>query len=256
MLRLAAALLTVALAACSSVYVPLAGSVPSGDSGKLRDQHPKEPSPEEDPEAPGQIPQECETLLNRSKEWGYTPGLAKWRPKTREDAFAAAGFFSGFHLVPQSTSNFAAAWMKEDKPATPAAAEKSISRMDRAQSCDMVLAHGMLLSLLDYRWNKAEKASVGRSLLEFVRAQQERVSPSMARAIQLSVLAKAVRKGFVRANATEIAGLQKWYDEETRKGLSRAEVAEDPIERWKIGQDELKISEEARARIAHVLPIL
>ena len=246
--------LALATSSCSGVQVPLMGTVPPGDSGKLRDQYPKEPSPEEDPKAPGQIPQECETLLNRSKEWGYTPGISKWRPRNREDALAAAGFFSGFHLVPESTSNFAAVWMKEPAPANEAAARKSVSRMDRAQNCDMVLAHDLLLALLRYQWGKEDRPSVGRNLLEFVKSQQDRVSPSMTRAIQLEVLARAVKRNLVKGDAARIATLQAWFDEETRKGLARAEEAEAPLEQWKIGQDELRISEEARARIAHVIP--
>jgi hypothetical protein len=52
----AAALVTLALAACSGAELSVTGRVPIGESGKLRDLHKAEPSPEEDPKAPGQIP--------------------------------------------------------------------------------------------------------------------------------------------------------------------------------------------------------
>jgi hypothetical protein len=251
---LAAALFTLALAACSGVQVPLMGQVPAGDSAKLRDQHKNEPSPEEDPKAPGQIPQECEALLNHAMEWGHTPVLSKWQPKNREEAIAATEFFSTFHLVPESTSVFAAAWMKEARPTTPGAAKKSVDRMDRAQSCDMILAHDLLVALIRFGWGKSDHEIAGRNLLAFVKAQQQRVEPSMARAIELEVLARAAKKNLLRIKRTEVAALQTWYDAETRKGLARADVAEDPMEQWKIAQDELRISEDARKRIDRVLP--
>ncbi|MGZ3685010.1 MAG: hypothetical protein ACXVCI_14210 [Bdellovibrionota bacterium] len=242
------------LSACTSVNV--AGPIPA-DGGKLKDQKPllKEPSPDEDPKAPGMIPQECEMLLNRSREWGFVAGVNRWRPAKREDAMAAIAFFAGFHLVPESTSRFAAAWMHEHVPRTPIVAQRSLERMDRAQSCDLVLAHGMLLSLLKYRWKRADRAEVGRDFLQFVVNQQERVAPSMARAIHHDVLAKAAKRGLVKVSRKKVAALQRWYDEETSKGLASADATEEnPIAEWKLAQEELRVSEEARARLGKLLP--
>jgi hypothetical protein len=144
--------------------------------------------------------------------------------------------------------------MRESSPATPAGAKKSVQRMDRAQSCDMVLAHNLLVALIRFGWGKSDHEIAGRNLLAFVKAQQGRVEPSMARAIQLEVLARAAKKNLLQVNRASVAELQAWFDAETRKGLARANVAEDPMEQWKIAQDELRISEEARSRIARVLP--
>lgn len=211
------------------------------------------PSPEEDPQAPGMIPQECEALLNRSRDWGFLPEKS-WKPASAEQALKAAEFFATFHLVPESTSTFARAWMAEPAPSTAAQAQRRLDRMDRAQSCDVLLAHKLLLSLLKFRWPRKLRAVVGRDFRLFVLGQQERVATSVARAVQIDVLAKAVRGGFVHARASEVESLRKWFDERTAEGLRLANGTTDAIAQWKLNREELRVSEEARERLEKLLP--
>jgi hypothetical protein len=240
-----------ALTACAGgAQVNMAGPLPNfGAKSK-----PAEPSPEEDPKAPGQIPRECEALLNKSREWGFVPERA-WRPANAAQAVEAAEFFAGFHLVPEATSNFARAWLKESEPKSPAAARKSLDRMDRAQSCDFLLAHKLLLALLDYRWPKADREKASHAFLSFVVNQQGRVSPSVARAVQIDVLGKAVKKGFVKADAREVRDLRKWFDEKTVQGVAKAETVDDAIGQWRLSHEELAVSEDARDRLSRLLPL-
>lgn len=200
------------------------------------------------------IPHECEALLNKTHDWGFEPEK-NWRPKNPAAALEAADFFAGFHLVPESTSNFARAWMNESVPPSAFRAQKSLDRMNRAQSCDFLLAHKMLLALLKYPWPKPDRAAAGQDFLHFVLNQQARVSPSIARAVQIDVLGKAVQKGFIRADARSVEKLRRWFDEKNADGLARAETATDPILQWKLNRDELTVSEEAREKLARILPL-
>ncbi|HEY8279576.1 MAG TPA: hypothetical protein VIH99_08135 [Bdellovibrionota bacterium] len=244
------------LSACSQVM--LAGNdVPFTKGGKLRDEKkkPAKLSPEADPKAPGMIPAECEALLNKSQEWGVVPGGGKWRPATPVIALEAVQFFAGFHLVPESTSEYARAWMKEGPPATDARAEASLEKMSRAQACDPMLAHQLLLSLLSYKkWPKKDRKEIPHYFHQFVFNQQSRVAPSLARAVQLDVLAKSVRKGYVRVDAKALKNLQAWFDSETAKGIQRAEDVQSAREQWKLNQEEVRLSEEARERLGKLLP--
>jgi hypothetical protein len=249
---LAAFVATLLLAGCSSAGLSVGGSFPT-EGGKLGAQA-RPPSPEEDPSAPGQIPHECEELLNKSQSWGFLPEKG-WAPATPAVALEAAAFFSRFHLVPESTSNFSRLWLEEPAPATAAEAQKSLARLDRAQSCDTLLAHKLLLSLLAYSWPKAQRAEVAHDFVMFVLNQQARVAPSFARAVQLDVLGKAVEKRFVRAKARDVKAIRKWFDAETAKKLAAAGEAPDALARWKLSRDELRVSEEARDRLSRVLPL-
>ena len=214
------------------------------------------PAPDSDgvAESQGQIPEECETLLNKSREWGFVPGNS-WLPSDRAIALEALNFFENFHLVPEVTSNIVARWMREESPKDSVSASSSLSKMERAQTCDLSLAHRLLLSLLNYSWNKKEKSKVAQAFLRFVLNQQARVMSSMARAVQMDILEKAVRKGLIRVPLAKLVPIRKWFDEENRKGLARAERTEDPMEQWILNQDELKASEEARSKLSQILPL-
>jgi hypothetical protein len=245
-------LLTFLLAGCAAGRS--VGEAMPGAGGHLKEAPAaKTPSPDEDPHAPGQIPVECEQLLNRSRDWGFLPEKS-WKPANAAQAREAADFFASFHLVPESTSNFATAWLKEPAPKTPAAAQRSLDRMDRAQSCDFLLAHKLLLALLSYHWMRKDRPDVAQDFHYFIANQQSRVSPSMARAVQIDVLGKAIRRGFVKADGRKVAELRKWFDEKSASGLARAEHITDPLEQWKLNYEELELSEEARARLEKLLP--
>lgn len=247
-LRAAALLLafTTSISGCSSAK-------PSGAGGAKGD---KLPSPEEDPKAPGQIPQECEALLNQSRDWGFAPEK-NWKPANEEVAKTAVKFFGGFHLVPEATSNFLRAWAQESVPDTAPLAQASLDRLNRTQSCDFLLAHKLLLALLARPWPKADREDAGHEFLRFVLNQQARVEPPIARAVQIDVLVKAAEKGLVKVKTRDAKAIHQWFQESMAKHTqSAAAVAEaDAVGHARVMREDLRLSEEARERLSRILPL-
>ncbi len=239
--KLAWLALAVALAGCSS-----STSVPTPAA---------KPSPEEDPRAPGMIPKDCETLLNKSQEWGYTANGNKWKPASQAQALEVAQFFSTFHLVPQSTSNFTDAWLSESRPAAEQEAAKSLERLNRAQTCDLLLAHKILLGLVHYKWSAENRERAAGYLHSFTVNQQARISPALARAVQLDVLGHMAQRRLIRADAGTIKNLRAWFDAETAKIAKRAQDVKTSHEQWELSREEWQISEQAREKLGRILPL-
>jgi len=72
--------------ALALVFASLLSACSAGGGNLKSEIHPPppvaEPSPEEDPLAPGMIPKNCELLLNQAKDqWGYVAGgNNNWKP--------------------------------------------------------------------------------------------------------------------------------------------------------------------------------
>lgn len=202
------------------------------------------------------IPKDCEALLNKSQEWGYVAtGNENWKPASSAQGLEVAQFFSTFHLVPESTARFTSAWMQESTPASEEAAHKSLEKMSRAQTCDLLLSHKLLLGLLKYRWSEADRKKASAYLHSFVLNQQARIAPSLARAVQLDVLGRMAQKHMIRADAKAVKNVQTWFDSETAKGLKKAGDVKSELDQWNLSREELQLSEQARERVGRLLPL-
>lgn len=223
--------------------------------GNTNQSSPKGPSPEADPKAPGMIPQDCEKLLNLAHEWGADAASEAWKPASVEQALAAAQFFATFSLVPETTSQFNSAWLEESTPKSEEAAKASLDRRARAQPCDLLLAHKLLLGLVKYRWSKADRAKAGGYLHSFLVNQQARISPALARAVQIDVGLKATRNGLVRLPAKTLEQQQRWLGGEIAKVEKKSDEATTATAQWELGREELRLSEDARVRLGKILPL-
>jgi hypothetical protein len=127
--------------------------------------------------------------------------------------------------------------------------------MNRYQSCDVLLAHKLILGLLLYPWQKSERPAFDKDLLRFVLNQQARTCPAMARAVQLDVVNRAVRKGFIHADESAVQKIRKWFFEKMASGQTHADEDTDPVRQWKQIREEINVSEEVRERLGRILPL-
>lgn len=203
-------------------------------------------------ESPGMIPNECETLLNKSQEWGYVPGQ-KLVNAPKEKMLEIAKFFASFHLIPETSSQLARALLRENEPTTEAEAKESLERLTKGQSCNVLLAHSLLQAVLEYPWAKDSREEVGKALFQFVHHQQMRAGNLLSTAVQLDVYHQAIRKGLAPGNAKAVANIRSWLEKERSQMLSMGGTT--ALEKWKISRREAELDEETREKLARVLPL-
>jgi hypothetical protein len=208
------------------------------------------PSPEADGKAPGMIPVECESLLQKSQEWGYVPGRA-WRPADREQALDALQFFAGFRLATTSTSDFYRAFLASDIPE--AGATDAVEKLAQAQVCDSMLAHQFLESLVAYPWGARDRKEAGDRIYQFVLNQQVLSLPLGPRLVPLDIYQKAMARGLLRGQLAAVRRLQAEADRRA-KGFSALgdQPAEEQVSRMK---QELLLAEELRDQLSRMLPL-
>jgi hypothetical protein len=218
-------------------------------------------SPEPDLFAPGMIPPECESILEKSQEWGFRPG-EKWKPASEEQAFAVAQFLSSFTIIPEKTSVFLKNWQSSSPPNTPGEAAQTLELMSRAQSCDAFLPQTFYEGLFSYRWK--QKQELGRSLHSFLVNQQSRTSFLMPRAVSLFLFTKGVQRGFLKTqkgSALQLIELQKKL--ETKRAdiqaqLSSEITAEAPpstLQLERAMRKEAELAEWLREEMSRYLPL-
>jgi len=237
------AILALLLVACTSS--PVDPNAPADESAGML------PSPEADVTAPGMIPAECESLLQKSEEWGYIPGQA-WKPANPEQALAVAKFFSSFRLVSQAGSDF---FHAIQSTAIPAGSEtEAATKLSQVQVCDSNLAASYLDALTAYRWPAANKSEAAGYLHQFVLNQQAVVLPLASRFVVLRVYQNAASRGLLRGGQPQVAkSLQGSMLKEMGKIVPAEPVSPaDVIARTK---RELTLSEEIRAKLSRMLPL-
>jgi hypothetical protein len=237
------ALLALLLAACTSA--PVDPNAPSGQSAGIL------PSPEADIAAPGMIPLECESLLQKSEEWGYIPGQA-WKPANPEQALAVAKFFGNFRLVSQGGSDFFHAIQSITIPA--GGETEAAAKLAQVQVCDSNLAAIYLDALTAYRWPAAMKPEAAGYLHQFVLNQQAVVLPLASRFVVLRVYQNAASRGLLRGGQSEAA---KNLQGSVLKQMGKIKPAEpvSPADVVARTQKELLLSEEIRAKLSRLLPL-
>lgn len=212
----------------------------------------KQTSPEADLSAPGMIPAECETLLQKSEEWGYHPGET-WKPSGLEQAIEVANFFTSFTLVPESSSKFWNSWSNDSLSSSESAAAKKMELSARAQICDISLATTFLRGVIQFKWPKdsVEPKSFAH---KFLLNQQARTTPLIVRALTIEILEESARKKYVTLNkGTSIHTLRTKLE----KARNALEVGQEQssLAAEKSFRRELELSEELRREIAKFLAL-
>lgn len=205
-------------------------------------------------DTPGMIPLECEALLQQSQVWGFRPG-EKWSPKNREQKLEVAEFFSRFHLVPESSSNFFRSWMNAPLSSTEAQAKKRMENLQKALICDVNFTLYFLDGIIASN-PKEDRAIVRGHLLSFLLNQQGRTSNLLARSASLQVFEKAVRRGYFRGNQKRLADLQKKVVRALDAvSMPEQEAANLYLSLEKNMQADFALSESIREELAKELPL-
>jgi hypothetical protein len=235
-LSLAGALLLAACSGSSPAPAPEAPALPEAEA----------------PEFSGMIPPECQALLDKSQDWGFTPGQ-KWKPGSPAQAIEVLRFFGDFHFVPQRTADLYRAFLSGPLPGAEAEAKPLYAKYARLQVCDAQLAQTFLDGLVTYAWPADQKKEAQTEIFQFVLNQQARVMPFVPRLTALEVHRKALAKGLARGNAAELkavigqaeAGRAKIYAAQPKTALEQLQNL----------RAELDLSERLRERLARSLPL-
>lgn len=210
----------------------------------------------EDNATPGMIPAACESLLQKTQEWGYRPG-EKWKPSSAEQALAAADFFASFTLVPDSSSRALQSWMSDSASSSQGQAAEAMKKVETLQFCDHTLAMVFLEGVLNFRWPKEERARVGKSLQRFILNQQSRTSLLESRAVTVHVLKTAREKKLVTGSAAS-AGRIRAEIQKAKSAISPVEMTESEVNELSAEKNfrkELAFSEQIRDRLSRELPL-
>lgn len=230
--------LALLLAAC-------AGSPSAPDAGL--------PHPEADPSAPGMIPAECESLLQKAGEWGYQP-TGKWKPANRDQALAALRFFETFHLVPAVSSDFFRAFAETTIPEDEAAQKAMFDQTGKAQVCDFSLASQFMTELAKYPWPKADRAEVAKVFHRFALNQQAKAMPLLPRMAAIQIANVATKAGLLAGSSQAYIALGKEGERAVSHGKSIDEGA--THKEWLVSfQKEVQASEKLREKMARLLPL-
>jgi hypothetical protein len=201
--------------------------------------------------APGMIPAECESLLQKSQVWGYIPG-EKWKPRSLAQAVEVAEFFASYQAVPEATAQVYQHWLQEPVPGSEEEAQASLGRFSRAQSCDPFLAQTFLDGLIKFSWPRSEREKAGNSLLRFLLNQQARVAPLVTRAVSFQVLAEGRKHKLLSGSFVRARSLIQWLERERDK-LSPAGPG--ALASWQALRKELELSNRAREKLSSELPL-
>lgn len=222
------------------------------------------PSPEADLFAPGMIPPECESILQKSQEWGFSPEQ-QWKPKSEEQAIEVARFLGSFVIIPEKTSRYIDSWYRGPKPATVPEATRVLENFTRAQSCDPFLANTFFDGLFQWKWKTAEgKKEFAKSLHSFVANQQSRTSFLIPRAFSLYVFKKAAARGLMRplkGTAKDLTLLEDQVTRERKEIQDQLATELKPDENMnalmidRTNRREMELSEKVRERIGAFLPL-
>jgi hypothetical protein len=231
--RAKVALMLFALAGCSSCSSQLQevdlSKEPAGAS----------PGEAHAPAAPGMIPADCESLLNKSQVWGYFPGQ-KWKAASREQILEVAAFFGDFRLVPMATSD---AFLRWDNGGS--APGKDV------QLCDPFLAQTFLQAVIEYPWSRQDRPEAGKQLHRFLLNQQALSMPPGPRALSVHIYSGAVSRGLIPGSKTKAKELAAWVEKEIASlAEAQAEKGEDVFDRR-----ELVLSGKIRNRLGALLPL-
>lgn len=235
--------LPLVLAACSSAPPPAPAPAPA-------------PEVVETNNAPGMIPAACETLLQKSQEWGYKPG-EKWKPSSTQQALEVADFFSAFTLVPDTSSRALQSWMNSSGSSNEAQAAEAMKKIESMQFCDHTLAMVFLDAILNYRWPATARAQAGKDFTRFILNQQSRTSLLESRAVTIHVLKNAREKRLVAGATANIAKLRMEI-QKAKAALAPVDVAEKELSQLdaeKSLRKELAFSENIRERLSRELPL-
>jgi hypothetical protein len=206
----------------------------------------------EAPEFSGMIPPECQALLEKSQDWGFTPG-GKWKPSSPVQALEVLRFFGDFHFVPQRTADLYRNFLSGALPGTEAEAKPFYARYSKLQVCDGQLAQGFLEGLINYPWPADQKREAQTEIFQFVLNQQARVMPFVPRLIALEVHRKALAKGLARGNMAELKSVIAQAESGRAKIYgARPKTA---VEQLQNLREELDLSERLRERLARSLPL-
>lgn len=206
--------------------------------------------------APGMIPAACESLLQKSQEWGYKPG-EKWKPASKEQALEVANFFALFTLVPDASSRALHTWMNMPPSVSANEARESMKKIEAMQFCDHTLAMVFLDAVLGYRWPKEMKAQAGKDFTQFILNQQSRTSLLESRAVTIHVLKGAREKRLIAGSPTNVAKLRIEI-QKAKAALAPLQIAEtelNELDAEKNLRKELAYSENIRERLSRELPL-
>ncbi|MGE3262861.1 MAG: hypothetical protein AB7K68_13855 [Bacteriovoracia bacterium] len=205
---------------------------------------------------PGMIPAACESLLQKSQEWGYRPG-EKWKPANKEQALEVADFFALFTLVPEASSRALHTWMNMPPSVSVNEARDSMKKIETMQFCDHTLAMVFLDAILNYRWPSAMKAQAGKDFTQFILNQQSRTSLLESRAVTIHVLKGARGKRLIPGSTNNVAKLR--IDIQKAKAalapLQITETEPSELDTEKNLRKELAYSENIRERLSRELPL-
>lgn len=220
-------------------------------------------APEADLYAPGMIPVECETILQKSQEWGYHPG-EKWKPDSEAEALEVARFLATFTVIPAQTSRYLDSWRNSPPPKDEDEAREQLENLSRAQSCDAFLPQAFYEGLFAFRWNRAGKEELARSLQSFLANQQSRTSFLMPRAVSLFLFDQGVKRGLLRmqrGTRRDLGALQSRLErerDETQEKLNAGITGDAPPSALQLEhamRKEMEISERLREQISRYLPL-
>ncbi len=223
-----------------------------------------QPAPEVQSEltTPGMIPFQCESLLQKSQDWGYHPAKAGiWRPKSVEQALEVAEFFVQFSLTPGPSSIALRSWMGEPESKSEEAAKAKMEDFQQIQFCDAPLAMIFLQGLLEFPWkNREQKQDVGNALLRFLVNQQARMTTLLPIAVTLQVTERAKQKGFIVGSSAPIRALREDLNKfRTRsQQFELSERGQGPITyllQEKLLRNDINYTEELREKLAKHLPL-
>jgi hypothetical protein len=233
------------LAACASAPAPPPPPKPAPPPVEVQDNS-----------APGMIPASCETLLQKSQDWGFKPG-EKWKPASKEQALEVADFFASFTLVPEPTSRALRTWSNSSVSSNEAEATEAMKKIESMQFCDHTLAMVFLDAVLNYNWPQKLRDKAGKDLTQFILNQQSRVSLLESRAVTIHALKNAREKHLVSGPSANVAKL--------RIEIQRAKAALAPVQITETVPNELDVernlrkelafSENIRERLSRELPL-
>jgi hypothetical protein len=199
------------------------------------------------------IPMECESLLQKSQDWGYQPST-KWKPANRDQALAALRFFETFHLVPAVSSDFFRAFAEAKIPDDEDEQKAMFDQTGKAQVCDFSLASQFMTELARYPWPRADKAEVAKVFHGFALNQQAKAMPLLPRMAAIQIFSTAIKTGVVSGSYQAFVNLGKEGERAVGQGKTIDEGA--TYKEWLTSfQKEVRASEKLREKMARLLPL-